>query len=173
MPLYISRRLSYLLAGVVCLSLLSYAYAMEYLGGLEPCPLCTFQRGVFIVLALGFLTAAWHDPGPTGARAYGIGLALLALLGAGLAGRHVWLQSQPPSQAFGCGPGLDYMLEVLPFHETVLRVLRGTGDCASIDWSFLGLSMPGWSLIWFLLLGLGGIIGSWLPHQKPQHRKQL
>jgi disulfide bond formation protein DsbB len=30
-----------------------------------------------------------------------------------------------------------------------------------VDWTFLGLSMPGWTLIWFLGLGLGTLYFTW------------
>ena len=32
--------------------------------------------------------------------------------------------------------------------------LKGSGDCAEIDWSWLGLSMAGWMLIIFSVMTL-------------------
>jgi disulfide bond formation protein DsbB len=76
--------------------------------------------------------------------------ALFALAGAGTAARHVWIQMNPESLA--CGPGLATMIENFPLYEVLPKIFRGSGDCGAIDWSFLGLSMPAWALVWFVLL---------------------
>ena len=49
----------------------------------------------------------------------------------------------------------DYaeVLDLMGPFEVFRTVLTGTGDCGNIDWTFLGLSMPMWSLVWFALLG--------------------
>jgi len=52
------------------------------------------------------------------------------------------------------GPGLNYMLENFPLAEVLSTVLRGSGSCAEVIWSFLGLSMPMWTMIWYVGLGL-------------------
>ena len=80
--------------------------------------------------------------------------ALAALVGAAIAGRHVWLQSLPPDQVPACGPGLEYMLEAFPLSKALSMVFTGSGECANVDWSFLGLSMPAWTLLWFLALAV-------------------
>jgi disulfide bond formation protein DsbB len=49
------------------------------------------------------------------------------------------------------------MLEVFPLMEVVRKVLTGGGECAKIDWRFLGLSMPVWVLIAVLGLAAAGI----------------
>jgi disulfide bond formation protein DsbB len=36
-------------------------------------------------------------------------------------------------------------------------VFKAGGECAKIDWSFLGLSMPAWVLVLALVLTAGGI----------------
>ena len=53
-----------------------------------------------------------------------------------------------------CGPTLEYLMDMLPFTEVVATVLRGDGNCALIDWTFLGVSLPGWSLVAFIGLAL-------------------
>src|SRR5690606_11897415 len=75
---------------------------------------------------------------------------LFAGAGAALAGRQVWLQHLPEDQVPACGPGLEYMLEAFPLSDVLLMMVRGTGDCAKVDWTFLGLSIAGWTLVWFL-----------------------
>lgn len=146
----------------ICAALLGFAYYLQFHGGLDPCPLCIFQRIGVIVLGLVFLVAALHHPQQTGARIYAVVLAAAALAGAGVAARHVWLQHLPPDQVPACGPDLAYMLEILPIAQVIKRVFTGSGECANVVWSFLGLSMPSWVLIWFLALGTFGLLGNWI-----------
>lgn len=145
-------------AFAACTLLLGYAYYAQFYLGLEPCPLCIFQRIALIALAAVFALAGIHDPGRLGARVYALLIAAVALVGAGIAGRHVWLQSLPPDQVPACGPDLDYMLELLPISEVIRKVFTGSGECAKIDWSFLGLAMPAWVLLWFVVLGALGAL---------------
>ena len=147
-------RLLYLAGAVACAALLGYGLWLQHVDGLEPCPLCVFQRVAFIVLGLIFVVAALHGPRRIGAMVYGVLAAIAAAVGAGIAGRHVWLQNLPADQVPACGPGLQYMLEQFPLQRMIEKVLSGSGECASVDWSFLGLTIPGWALVWFVLLGI-------------------
>lgn len=158
----ISKRAFNLTAFTVCVALLGYAYYAQFYLGFEPCPLCIFQRIGFMALAAVFLLAGLHDPGRVGARAYALLIGAVALAGAGIAARHVWLQSLPPDRVPACGPDLEYMLELLPLTEVVRKVLTGSGECAKIDWVFLGLSMPAWVLACFVALGALGLVRNWL-----------
>ncbi len=152
-----SRRIINLLGFLSCVGLLGYAYYAQYYLYLDPCPLCIFQRVAMAALGVVFLIAALHNPRGWGAKVYALLLAMAAAAGIGVAARHVWLQSLPADQVPACGPGLEYMLDTFPFTETLQLVLRGSGDCATVDWSLLGLSMPAWVLIAFLGLGLMGV----------------
>jgi disulfide bond formation protein DsbB len=100
------------------------------------------------------LLAAIHNPGRTGRQIYTWLIVASATTGALIAGRHIWLQGLPPDQVPECGPGLNYMLENFPMMEVLSTVLRGSGSCAEVIWSFLGLSMPMWTMIWYVGLGL-------------------
>ena len=136
------------------------AYFQYYLQ-LEPCPMCIMQRVAVMSIAAVLLVATLHNPVGWGIRVYGALVTLLAGAGAAIAGRHVWLQSLPPDQVPECGPGLDYILEVFPLSEAVQMVLRGSGECAEVLWRFLGLSIPGWTLVafsGFILYGLFFVI---------------
>jgi disulfide bond formation protein DsbB len=147
-------RIGYIFGAAVCIALLGFGLYLQYVEGLEPCPLCVFQRVAFIALALVFVVAALHGPGKTGAVAYAVFGGLIAAIGAGIAARHVWLQNLPPDQVPACGPGLSYMLEQYAVTRMLEKVLSGSGECAEAGWRFLGLTIPGWSLIWFVLLGV-------------------
>lgn len=120
---------------------------------LEPCPLCVFQRIGLIIMGVFALVAFIHHPKTALMRRL---YSFLALLGIGwstaVAARHVWLQHLPPDQVPSCGPGLDFWVDTFPMQEVVKLVLSGSGECAKIDWTFLGLSLPTWSLVFFSVL---------------------
>jgi disulfide bond formation protein DsbB len=105
--------------------------------------------------------AATHHPGKLGVRVYAVLIALVALTGAVIAGRHVWIQHLPADQVPECGPSLSYMLDVFPLNETLEMVFTGSGECAKVNWMFLELSMPAWVLLWFMLLGAIGLWVNW------------
>ena len=148
-----------LLAGgfVACVALMATALWLEHVEGLEPCPLCVLQRGAVIVLGVLMLAGAIHDPGTLGRRVYGVTIAIAAIAGAAVAGRHVWLQSLPPGEAPECGPGLEYMLGAFPLTEVIGMVLSGSGECAEVQWTFLALSIPEWTLLMFAAFALFGL----------------
>ncbi|MGQ0587848.1 MAG: disulfide bond formation protein B [Gammaproteobacteria bacterium] len=133
---------------------MAFVLYLEHFRGLEPCPMCVFQRVAMVAAGLVFLAGAIHAPRATGRWAYSGLAGLAATAGAGIAARHVWLQNLPPDQVPACGPTLEYLMDVLPFTEVVRTILRGDGNCALIDWSFLGLSLPGWGLVGFSGLAL-------------------
>lgn len=146
------RRLAYVLGFAVCASLIAWALWLQFGLGLEPCPLCAFQRIAVAALGVLFLVAALHNPGPIGAIVYA-GLAfVVGAAGAGLAGWHVWIQAQPKAAAQACGSGLAYLLESLPLSAVVGTVLNGSGDCAEQGWQFLGLGIPAWTFAFFVAM---------------------
>ena len=136
-----------------CAGMMGYALYVEHVLLLMPCPLCVFQRMATIALGIIFLIAALHNPRGWGSRVYAVLLVSAAGTGIGVAGRHVWLQSLPPDQVPSCGPGLGYILDAFPLADALKMVFTGSGECAEIDWQFLGLSMPAWVLFCFVVLG--------------------
>lgn len=139
-----------------CLSAMLFAavYVQRVLG-LEPCPLCVLQRVAMIGTGVVFLIGAIIAPAsPRGRWSFAGLAALIALIGAGISARHVWLQHLPPDQVPACGPTLDYLLDMLPFTEVLMTVLRGDGNCAVVDARFLGISLPAWTGITFIALVL-------------------
>jgi len=141
------RLVFFSLAVMAVVAMLFAQVYLEHILGLPPCPLCMTQR-VFVVLwGVIALIAALHNPARMGRRIYATLCALAALAGAAIAVRHVWIQHLPPDQVPACGPSLQYMLDTLPFSETLSLVLRGDGNCAEIQWTFLGLSIPEQTLV--------------------------
>ncbi|KPQ25511.1 Thiol:disulfide interchange protein DsbB [Halomonas sp. HL-93] len=147
-----SIRPAALLGVVFCIFMMAVALGLEHIGGFEPCPLCVFQRVAVIATGVVLLIAAVHNPGRVGKVIYGILGLLSAGTGAFIAGRHIWLQSLPADEVPTCGPGLDYMMDILPMQDVVAMVLTGSGECAEIDFTLLGLSLPAWTLIGFAVL---------------------
>jgi len=103
-----------------------------------------------VIMAL----AALQNPANTGRRIYAVLLLIPGIAGIIVAGRHVWLQSLPEDQVPECGPGLEYMLQAFPFQETISMVFKGSGECAEVQWTFLSLSIPAWTLMIFIALSL-------------------
>ena len=145
---------SNLLGVLVCIGLLLYAWYAHSVLGLEPCPLCIFQRIGIALIGVLFLLAAAHNPRRWGGRVYGVLLLLAVLATIGVAARHVWIQSQPPGTVASCGASLSYMYEIFPVGTVIRKVLTGSGECAKVTWRFLGLTMPAWVLIASVCLGL-------------------
>jgi len=132
-----------------CAALIAIALYFQHAMGLEPCPLCILQRIFVIALGVIMLMAAIHNPNRLWRRIYSGGILVFALLGVAVAGRHVWLQSLPPDQVPECGPGLEYILQSFPLMQALELVFKGSGECAEVQWTFLGLSIPAWTLVVF------------------------
>ncbi|MGZ8229862.1 MAG: disulfide bond formation protein B [Burkholderiales bacterium] len=146
-------------AGVfVCIGLLAFALYLQYVEHQEPCPLCILQRVAFFSMMGVFVIAVLHGPLRRGAWIYSTLAFAIAAIGAAIAARQVWLQHLPASQVPACGPGLEYMLERFPLTEALRKVLAGSGECAEVGWTFLGLSIAGWSLVWFVMLGVSALV---------------
>lgn len=148
---------AWLLGFVACAGLIGYALFVEHVQHILPCPLCVFQRVAFIAMGVVFLVGGLHAPRGWGRRVYGGLLALCALGGIGVSWRHLWLQSLPPDQVPSCGPGLSYMMDAFPFMQAMKMVFTGSGECAEVNWSFLGLSMPAWALMAYVILAAWGL----------------
>ena len=150
-PKYLSFRIHMFLGAVFCFGLVGYAYYLQAVQGLEPCPLCIFQRVAFIATGVVLLVAAAHNPARIGRWVYLVAGSIASIAGASIAGRHIWLRHLPADQVPACGPGLDFMLEAFPLSKTLKTVFTGSGECAAPDgWMMLGLDMPSWAFIAFV-----------------------
>ena len=147
----LSPRICFLLGFSACAGLLGVGAYLQFVEELEPCPLCISQRLAILATGVVFLAAGLHN---RGRRIYAVAAALTALVGASISARHVWLQHLPPEEVPECSPGLEYVFQHFPLADTVKLMLTGTGECAKIDWTMFGLSIPAWTLIAFL--GLAG-----------------
>jgi len=150
-------------AGVgIVIALMSYALYAEHILGLEACPLCILQRMVMIFgLAPVFIIASLHAPRGAAARVYAVLGVLAALVGMGISGWHVRLQNLPPSEVPACGPGYDYIMSTFGWLDGLAMIFTASGECATVNWTFLGLSMPAWVFIWFVALGALAVGANW------------
>jgi disulfide bond formation protein DsbB len=158
-----ARRLVNLVGFAVCAALIAYALYSQFQLGLEPCPLCIFQRIGVALLGVVFLAAALHDPRGRGRYFYALAIAVAALATLLVAARHLYVQSLPPGTLPSCGAPLSVLLKFTPLWELVRKVLTGSGECAVVNWHFLGLAMPAWVLIWAFVLGSAGAIANLAP----------
>lgn len=158
MATLLNYRLMNLAGFLACVIGMAFALYLEHVKGYEPCPMCIFQRVAMIAAGVLFLAGVIH--GPSGAvRWLWSGLATTAsAIGAGIAGRHVWLQSLPEDLRPACGPTLDYLMDFMPLTEVVSTILKGDGNCAIIDAQWLGVSLPGWTLVAFIGIGLFAVL---------------
>lgn len=149
-------------AGVGCLAAfgaLAFAFFLQYVVGLQPCSLCWFERYAMCAVGLVFLVGALQGPRAWGRWVYALGALLFAAIGIALASRHVWLQSLPADQVPACAPSLDVLVQMLPWRKVIAMVLRGDASCATIKASFIGLSLPAWTLVGFVGLSIWTMIG--------------
>jgi disulfide bond formation protein DsbB len=153
----ISFRTMFLAVVVCCLGVLGFGLYLQHGLNLEPCPLCILQRMAFVAIGVTALLAFLHNPGVVGRMAYGLLIGLFSLAGAAVAGRNLWLQGLPPDRVPECGPGLEYMLEAFPLHKALPMVFQGSGECAKVEWTMFGLSIPAWALGWFGVFFLAGL----------------
>ena len=149
-PSTISPRLRFLAGFLICVGAMAFALYLEYFRHLEPCALCVLQRVAMIAAGFFFLLGTIHGPRGWGRYPYAMLAFASAATGAGIAGRHVWLQSLPPDQVPACGPPLEHLMKVLPWKDALAFVLRGEGNCAAIAGQWLGVTLPGWTMIGFL-----------------------
>ena len=150
-----------------CAGLMAFGLYLQHVEHLEPCPLCILQRYAFVVTGLIALVAAIHGAGRIGTWIYSVLVSLSAIAGAAIAARQTWLQHNPPN-ALDCGPDLAYMLESMPLAQVLPKVFKGEGDCAKVVWKFLGLSIPEWALVWFVLFVVAAVFAVTVALRQPR-----
>ena len=138
-------------------ALIGVALFMQHVMGLEPCYLCIVQRVFVILTGVITLLAFVHNPATTGRRIYAGATTLSAISGGAFSIRQLWLQSLPEDLVPACGPPAEYLFDAFPLIEVIPVLLRGDGNCAQIQWSLLGISIPGYTLAAFGCLALLGL----------------
>lgn len=124
-------------------------YMQDYLG-LDPCPMCVLSRYIFTAIAIVALAGAIHGPAGLALKVYGGLVSLLAAAGIGVSLRHSYLQHFPP-KVESCGTDLEFLLNSFPLSQALPKIFAGTGSCSAVKWKFLGLSIPEWAGVWYLV----------------------
>lgn len=147
------------LVSLFCIALLAFGLYLQHGVGLEPCPMCIVQRYALVLVAVvAGLTAMLRSRGAH--LAGGLLTLLIAGFGAFVAARQSWLQWYPPEIA-SCGRDFYGMIETFPLKRAVPMIFAGGGDCAAIDWTFLGGSIANWSFLCFVCIGLAMLALLW------------
>lgn len=158
MRLILGRRIGNLAGFLACAGMLAIGYYLQFVVGLEPCPLCILQRIMLFATGIAFLVAAVHRPaGGIGAGIYAGLIVVCALTGAAISARHTWIQHLPEDQRPSCGPSLDFMLSTFGPVKSLGRILRGSGECGTVDWTLLSFSIPEWTLAAFLAFAVWAV----------------
>lgn len=135
---------------LICFGLVGFALYLQHVKGMMPCPLCVLQRYAFVAVALICLVFALL---PRAAIRTGALLgALGAVAGAGVAGWHNWVKAHP-TVSCGIDP-LETSLNRIPTAELMPFLFKADGLCSAEYDAILGLSVPQWSLAWFIVLAL-------------------
>lgn len=143
----------YWLGVISCCLLLATAYFYFQLRlGLVACPLCMFQRVALAAIAVLCLIGILLQAGKTLGKILAFLISLSALSGLAIAGRQTWLQHLPADQVPECGPDLAFMMEAFPIMEVITTVLSGSGECAEVQWRFIGFSMAEWMVFIFAVM---------------------
>jgi len=137
---------------LACVGLLGFALYLQHWERLDPCPWCVVQRLGYMLVALIALVGALHRPGPIGTTVYSTLGLLAAGAGAAAAAYHVYLQADPRRAAKCVGSPVERILDQLEIGRVIPPLLQYDGPCALKPWSFIGLSIPEWSLAWFVIL---------------------
>lgn len=151
-------RKGYFLGFIASFGLVGLALFIQQKYSLDPCPLCISQRIAFMVLGGLFLLAALQNPKGRWRVVHGFLQVVATFVGAGIAARHIWIQAHPEEVMEECGAGFDFMVENFPASQTLQLIFNGSGECAAIDWTLFGLTIPHLSLIAFIGMAIYSVL---------------
>lgn len=148
MWMQISGRRVFALVSAVCVALLAFGFYLQHGVGLEPCPMCIVQRYCLLVIAVACGVGAAIGNSPRWLGAWGAVGLVFSVGGAFVAARQSFLQWYPP-EVVTCGRDFYGMVESFPLQRAIPMIFKGSGDCAAVDWTFLGGSIANWSFVCF------------------------
>jgi disulfide bond formation protein DsbB len=152
----VPQRVWFIILALGCFGLVAAGMVLQDIYRLAPCPLCIFQRVLYLVVGtlalLGVLA-------PVAGRFLGGAVFVVALGGFVTAAYQTWMQAFP-EQATECSYTDPNLIERLvdwlgmQWPDWFLA----TGFCTSREWELFGLSLANWSCVVF-----AGILGyAWL-----------
>lgn len=154
----ISQKTAYTTLFGTSVTVLAIGLYLEHVIGFEPCPLCILQRIAYMAIAGLSFFALLHCPKNFFAVIYHVLIFAVAITGLAIAGRQIWLQHLPEDKVPECGPGFDYMLDTFPLSDALQMILISQGECAEVQWRFLGMSIAEWSAVCFTILAVMSLV---------------
>lgn len=140
------------LISVACLAIVGGALYLQHVKDLEPCPWCIVQRLGFLLIALIALVGALARPSGGGVTVFaGLG-GLVAAAGIAAAGYHIYLQSDEARANACVGSVVEKLLDTSRIGKWIPPLLQYDGPCTLKPWALLGLSIPEWSLVGFVVM---------------------
>lgn len=160
----LSLRASFALLAMTAVGLTLAGWSIGELMKLQACPLCIFQRLLYLLIGLLALAGVVF---PGARRLWGALLAVTAAGGVATAAYQSWLQYLPEA-SMECGFGEPTLIERIVdwFGVRWPAMFMATGFCSSKDWLFLGLSMANWSVVCFLAFLAAAV---WLLLRRIEH----
>lgn len=143
---------------IFALALSVGSFVLQFGFHLEPCSLCMIARALVMMITAIFGIALIHQPQAFGAHVYRFIGGLLAILGIAVTARHLWILNLPPEALPDCIPSFDYLLKILPLKDALTLSLKGSNECSQQNPSFLGLSLPLWTLGGFAIIALSSLL---------------
>lgn len=139
-----------LVVGLGSLALLGAGLYLQLVLHMLPCPLCVMQRYAFLAVAICSLLGYFLKRGGAGVAA---GLGILATVaGMAVAGWHLWIKANP---GVSCGiDPLETSLNKIATARLFPMLFQADGLCTTDYPPILGLSIPQWSLFWFVVFAL-------------------
>ena len=145
------KRIVLLLIFLICTTVIGYALYLQLVINLLPCPLCIAQRIAYWLVGLTAIFAFIHNPRGLGRKIYYSFITVFSLSGLILALHHSWIIRYP--EAFQCGISAEEeFLNGLSIANWWPSMFEANGDCADVKWEFMSLTIPNWSVIFFLLI---------------------
>lgn len=142
-----SRNALFLIAAV-SFALVGAALYLQHAKDMLPCPLCVIQRYAFLGIGIFSLIGAFSNK----IKAFGALALLSALGGLGTVAKHLYVLAHP---GFSCGiDPMETMLNKIPTATLMPWLFRADGLCEAAQDTVLGLNVPQWSAVWFVILTL-------------------
>ncbi len=142
---------------LICIGLMAGALYLQYVKHQAPCALCVVQRYLFTLIAifafLGIRMKSWR-----GVAVLELLIVLTATAGIVAAARHLYQQRYSVS----CGyDSFQPVLDSLPFAHWLPGIFKVAGLCETIYPPILGIPLPGWSLLAFILTAVPVSVSLW------------
>ena len=141
-------RFPFLLGSSFSLALVGFGVVLAQTMGLAACPLCIWQRIMYLLIGLfglgGLLCARIRFL----RTLFALLMTAAAGTGAGIAGYQVWIQRfAPMTSCAGKEPWWEAFVRWAG--EQVPMLFKASGLCSDPAWKFLDLSIADWSLLCF------------------------